>query len=91
MILFKFLAFIFIVGLVAVIVTVIGFGVRVRSMIDQLRGGGANRGTTHTTTRNNDGVIDQRDPEVSERKIFSKDEGEYVDYTVEDDNNGESN
>lgn len=88
MILFKFLAFIFIFGLIAIIVTVIGFWVRVRSLVDQFRSG-TTRNTSRTAQRSGtDEVIDARNPTETDRKIFSKDEGEYVDYTVEEDNDG---
>lgn len=84
MILFKLLAFIFIFGLIAIIVTVIGFWVRVRNMVDQLRGG-ASQNTRRTATRNDgEEVIDSRNQQQADRKIFSKDEGEYVDFTEEE-------
>ena len=43
MILLKLIAFIFIVGIIAIIVMGVGLWVRVRSAIDQLRGGNAQR------------------------------------------------
>ena len=38
---------------------------------------------SHRTTRTADGVtiVDNRDPNKSDKKIFAKDEGEYVDFT----------
>lgn len=35
------------------------------------------------TYGNQEGVVDQRNPEKANQKIFPKDEGEYVDYTEE--------
>ena len=37
----------------------------------------------HRTTRTAEGVtiVDRRDPQKSDKKIFAKDEGEYVDFT----------
>lgn len=85
MILFKLIAFIFIVGIIAIIVMGVGLWVRVRSVIDQLRGGDAQRTNRKTDNGRGDGVIDQRTPEQSNQKIFGSDEGEYVDYVDEDD------
>lgn len=85
MILFKLIAFIFIVGIIAIIVMGVGLWVRVRSAIDQLRGGNAQRTSRKTDNGRGDGVIDQRTPERSNQKIFGSDEGEYVDYVDEDD------
>ena len=39
---------------------------------------------THTTTENGDTIIDNRSEQQANRKIFSKNEGEYVDYKEED-------
>ena len=36
-----------------------------------------------TNYSNREGVIDTRDPEEAQKKIFKKDEGEYVDYEEE--------
>ena len=85
MILFKLIAFIFIVGIIAIIVMGVGLWVRVRSAIDQLRGGNAQRTNRKTDNGRGDGVIDQRTPEQSNQKIFGSDEGEYVDFVDEDD------
>ena len=39
----------------------------------------------HRTTQHGDNVIiDKRDPNVANRKIFDKNEGEYVDFKEED-------
>ena len=88
MILLKLIAFIFIVGIIAIIAIIVmgvGLWVRVRSAIDQLRGGNAQRTNRKTDNGRGDGVIDQRTPEQSKQKIFGSDEGEYVDYVDEDD------
>ena len=79
MILLKLIAFIFIVGIIAIIVMGVG------SAIDQLRGGNAQRTNRKADNGRGDGVIDQRTPEQSNQKIFGSDEGEYVDYVDEDD------
>ena len=86
MIFFKLIAFIFIAGIIAIIVMAVGLLVRVRSIIDQLRGGNSQRTNHRGSGRRGDGVIDQRTPEQSNQKIFGSDEGEYVDYVDEDDN-----
>lgn len=86
MILFKLIAIIFFVGIIAIIVMGIGLCLRVRSVIDQLRGGNSQRTNHRDSDRRGDGVIDQRTPEQSNQKIFGSDEGEYVDYVDEDDN-----
>ena len=91
MILFNILAFVFIFGLIAIIVTVVGFWVRVRSLIDQFRNGSAHNARCSSSRNGSEEVIDQRNPDETDRKIFPKDEGEYVDYTVEDDNDGKCN
>ena len=85
MILLKLIAFIFIVGIIAIIVMGVGLWVRVRSAIDQLRGGDAQRTNRKTDNGRGDGVIDQRTPEQSNQKIFGSDEGDYVDFVDEDD------
>lgn len=85
MILFKLIAFIFIVGIIAIIVMGVGLWLRVRSAIDQLRGGNTQRTNRKTDNGRGDGVIDQRTPDQSNQKIFGSDEGEYVDFVDEDD------
>jgi len=47
--------------------------------------GSQQNGPTHRTMRTAQGVtiIDQRDPNVADRKIFEHDEGEYVDFREE--------
>lgn len=37
--------------------------------------------SARTSTPTGETIIDERTPEQANRKIFSKDEGEYVDYT----------
>lgn len=40
----------------------------------------AQQASTHTDAASGVTIIDDRSPEVASRKIFNKDEGEYVDY-----------
>lgn len=40
-------------------------------------------GARQTTTRSGEVIIDRRDPDKASQKIFTKDEGEYVDYQEE--------
>ena len=55
MILLKLIAFIFIVGIIAIIVMGVGLWVRVRSAIDQLRGGNTQRTNRKTDNGSDEG------------------------------------
>ncbi len=46
-------------------------------------GGTAESAQRRTTTATGDVIIDRRDPQQAIRKIFDKDEGEYVDFSEE--------
>ena len=50
----------------------------------QRKSGGCSQ-STRRTTRTDDGVtiVDNRDPNAANKKIFAQDEGEYVDFTEE--------
>lgn len=85
MIVLQLIAFIFIVGLLAIIVMGVGMLWRVRNMFDQLRGRTHTQSRRTSATTLKDEVIDRRDPAQANKKIFGKDEGEYVDFVVEED------
>lgn len=84
---FLLVVFIVAVGIVALVIWLAwrkihkamnGFG-------EQLGGGKQSRQDSYrqrrtTTTGSGETIIDTRSPEQTQRKIFSKDEGEYVDY-----------
>ena len=49
--------------------------------IRQQASGSSRRGSRTTTTSDGVTIIDQREPEQTNKKIFAPDEGEYVEYT----------
>lgn len=88
MIFIKFIAIIFLIGVVTTLVTGVRLLWRLRSFVDGFRNpaaGGSRQRSSANPVRGREGVIDNRDPQKVRQKIFSKDDGEYVDYTVEDD------
>lgn len=81
----KFILVIFIIGLVAVCWIAYKF---FKSVSDATKG--VNRRNAQRQTRmqsgtygNQEGVVDQRNPEQVARKIIPSDEGEYVDFEEE--------
>ena len=84
----KLIAIIFLVGVITALVTGVKLLWRLRSFMDGLKGpaaGASRQRGSANPARGREGVIDNRDPQKARQKIFSKDDGEYVDYTVEDD------
>lgn len=89
MIILKFIFLILIAGLVAAVAVVWKFYRRIHAATERLRqqmGGTQDNATRQagqrtTTTDSGDTIIDTRSQEQANKKIFSKDEGEYVDYT----------
>ncbi|MFC2776018.1 MAG: DUF4834 family protein [Prevotella sp.] len=80
----KFIFVLFIVLFVFVLFTALRFLNTFRQNINRFRRtmNGANA-QQRTNYGNREGVIDTRDPEEAQKKIFKKDEGEYVDYEEE--------
>ena len=82
MILFKFLFILIIIGAV---IFLLGIGL-VLNFVRKLFGGSrprSSRARQKSTGKAKEHVEDRRDPQAANRKIFSKDEGEYVDFTEE--------
>lgn len=82
MILLKFLFILIIIGAV---IFLLGIGL-VLNFVRKLFGGSrpqASRGRQKSTGKTKEHVEDRRDPQTANRKIFSKDEGEYIDFTEE--------
>ncbi len=77
MFLLKFILFIFIVGLVAILWMALTFYWQVRKATKQFR-----QHTKSKPHRNADGniIYDRRTPEQAKQQIISDDEGEYVDF-----------
>lgn len=77
MFLLKFILFIFIVGLVAILWMVWTFYWQVRKATKQFR-----QQKTKKSHRNADGnvIYDRRTPEQAKQQIIPDDEGEYVDF-----------
>ena len=85
MFIIKFILFLFLFGIIAVVATVVRVWWSVRKMQDKIRRGteGMNQQTTGRTTSEGDILTDTRAPERVNRKIIDDDEGEYVDYVEE--------
>ena len=85
MFIIKFILFLFLFGIIAVVATVVRVWWSVRKMQDKIRRGteGMNQQTTGHGTSEGDILTDPRDPERANRKIIDDDEGEYVDYVEE--------
>lgn len=82
MILLKFL---FILMIIGAVIFLLGIGL-VLNFVRKLFGGSrpqASRGRQKPTGKSKEHVEDRRDPQTANRKIFSKDEGEYIDFTEE--------
>ncbi|MBR0488786.1 MAG: DUF4834 family protein [Prevotella sp.] len=77
MFLLKFILFIFIVGLVAILWMALTFYWQVRKATKQFR-----QQKTKKSHRNADGnvIYDRRTPEQAKQQIIPDDEGEYVDF-----------
>ena len=77
MFLLKFILFIFIVGLVAILWMALTFYWQVRKATKQFR-----QQKTKKSHRNADGnvIYDRRTPEQAKQQIIPDDEGEYVEY-----------
>lgn len=77
MFLLKFILFIFIVGLVAILWMALSFYWQVRKATKQFR-----QQKTKKSHRNADGniIYDRRTPEQAKQQIIPDDEGEYVDF-----------
>ena len=86
MFLIKFILFIILLGIAAVVGTVVRVWWSVRKMQQKLRRGAEsmNQQTSGQTTSEGDILTDTRDPERVNRKIIDDNEGEYVDYVEED-------
>lgn len=89
MIVVKFLFVVFVIGFLAALRVVWKIYRRImRNAAEQLkqqRGGAQDKGSyaqsrQRSTTANGDTIIDTRNQEQANKKIFSKDEGEYVDF-----------
>ena len=85
MFIIKFILFLFLFGIIAVVATVVRLWWSVRKMQDKIRRGteGMNQQTTGRATSEGDILTDTRDPERANRKIIDDDEGEDVDYVEE--------
>ena len=77
MFLLKFILFIFIVGLVAILWMALSFYWKIRKATKNFR-----QQTTKKSHRNADGnvIYDRRTPEQAKQQIIPDDEGEYVDF-----------
>ncbi|MBQ4224424.1 MAG: DUF4834 family protein [Prevotella sp.] len=86
MFILKFLFFIFLIGLFAVLFFALRVYLTMRKMRDQFRQQYPQdempRGT-HTTTETGETITDTRAPQRSNRKIIDDNEGEYVDFVEE--------
>lgn len=85
MVILKFIFFIFLIGFVAVIWMGWKFFRRIHATTKKFRqhmgyDAAANRPRTYG---NQEGVVDQRNPNKANRKIIPRDEGEYVDFKEE--------
>ena len=86
MFIFKFILLLFI----ALFLFILIFAFRIlnyfRNGMNQFKQNGNNEGRHNRNSAYGDDekVIDTRNPEDASKKIFTKDEGEYVDYTEED-------
>ena len=85
MFLIKFILFIILLGIAAVVGTVLRLWWSIRKMQQKLRRGAEsmNQQASGQTTSEGDILTDTRDPERAGRKIIDDDEGEYVDYVEE--------
>ena len=85
MFLIKFILFIILLGIAAVVGTVLRVWWSIRKMQQKLRRGAEsmNQQASGQTTSEGDILTDTRDPERAGRKIIDDDEGEYVDYEEE--------
>ncbi|MBO4659416.1 MAG: DUF4834 family protein [Prevotella sp.] len=85
MFLIKFILFIILLGIAAVVGTVLRVWWSIRKMQQKLRRGAEsmNQQASGQTTSEGDILTDTRDPERAGRKIIDDDEGEYVDYVEE--------
>lgn len=81
MILLKALLLLIVVGLVFVAVVVLRVVGQVRQTLNQLGGGKRGGGGGQRKAAKRQTVHDTRTDSVASRKIFAKDEGEYVDFT----------
>ena len=77
MFLLKFILFIFVVGIVAILWMALSFYWQVRKATKQFR-----QHTKKKSHRNADGnvIYDRRTPEQAKQQIIPDDEGEYVDF-----------
>lgn len=85
----KFILILFVIALFIVAVTAFVLFRKFRDIASRFRSqmGGSNftdgsrqRTSRQTFTPNGDIILDNRTPEQANRKIYAKDEGEYVDY-----------
>jgi len=86
MILLKGIFFLFLIGIVFVVVAVLSVAFKIYRMHQQLKNNAPQDWQYDQPTQKNDGsttVSDRRDPAKANRKIFSDDEGEYIDYEEE--------
>uniref|UniRef100_A0AB33J967 DUF4834 family protein n=1 Tax=Prevotella sp. GTC17260 TaxID=3236796 RepID=A0AB33J967_9BACT len=93
MVFLKLIFFIFVAGLLALVFIAYSFFRRLRDsarkMQDQVNGRYAGRASASSSTRRTysdkegETVVDQRTSAEANQKIFSKDEGEYVDFKEE--------
>lgn len=84
---FKFILLVFLSTVIFIAVGVYVFYKRVRGFVNQFRQQAERKGTQSYTRTTHYGkgetVVDSRSPQETNRKIFTKDEGEYVDYEEE--------
>ncbi len=84
---FKFIFLVFAIGLVVVLSFIMRVIRQVRRGVDEFQkqvNGEDNQPRTRSKTYGNrEGVVDQAPSSTKQKKIFPKDEGEYVEYTEE--------
>ena len=79
MIILKFLFFLLIFGLIAIVIFLLSVWQQVKSGYRRFR----EQGSQQQTNVDGNVVIDRRSPEDASKKIIPKDEGEYVDFSEE--------
>ncbi len=86
MILLKGLFFIFVTGLIVVAAIVLSVVYKIYRLRQQLKQNGEQTWDNGQSQRKNGSttVSDRRDPAKASRKIFSDEEGEYIDYEEEE-------
>lgn len=76
MVIIKFILFLFLFAIFAILFAVLFFAAKARQTINHFK----QQSSSQQRPTDGNVVIDQRDPSKANRKIIPKDEGEYVDF-----------